>query len=54
MINGIKTHRKNLMSRKILIKSITAQIIMMSVLINMVLNVEHHEDFGKVKDGLIL
>ena len=35
-------------------KSIIAQIIMMLVLINMVLNVEHHYDFGKIKDGFIL
>ena len=35
-----------------MIKNIIAQIIMM--LINMVLNVEHHYDFGKIKDGLIL
>ena len=32
---------KNLISRKIFIRSFIAQIIMMSVLINMVLNVEH-------------
>ena len=27
---------------------------MMLVLINMMLNVEHHQDFGKIKDVLIL
>ena len=26
---------------------------MMLVLINMMLNVEHHEDFGKIRDGLM-
>ena len=42
MVNGIESHGKNLMSWGILIKSIITQIIMMLVLINMVLNVEHH------------
>ena len=42
MVNGTKIHGKNLMSSKILIGGIIAQIIMMSVLINMVLNVGHH------------
>ena len=41
-INGVRTHGKNLMCSKILIKSIIAQIIMMLVLINMVSNAEHH------------
>ena len=43
-VNGkwYKKHGQNLMSWKILIKSIIAQIIMMSVLINMVSSVEHH------------
>ena len=36
-----ENHGKNLISCKILIRSITAQIIMMSVSINMVLNAEH-------------
>ena len=40
--NGIEIHGKNLMSEEILIKSIIAQIIMMLVLINVVLNVERH------------
>ena len=39
---------------KILIRSIIAQIIMMLVLINMVSSVEHHQDFGKIKDGFVL
>ena len=39
MVNGIKSHGKNLMSWKILIRSIIVQITMMLVLINMVLNV---------------
>ena len=42
MLNGTESHGKNLMSWEILIKSIIAQIIMVLVLINMVLNVEHH------------
>ena len=37
-----ESHGKNLMSWEILIKSIIAQIIMMFVLIDGVLNVEHH------------
>ena len=54
MVNGMESHEKNLMSLKILIKSITAQLIIMLVLINTVLNVEHHYDFGKIKDGFLL
>ena len=42
MVNGTESHGKNLISWKTLIKSIIAQIIMMLMLINMVLNVEHH------------
>ena len=49
MVNGMESHEKNLMSLKILIKSI-----IMLVLINTVLNVEHHYDFGKIKDGFLL
>ena len=41
LASGTKDHRKNLISLKILIRSFIVQIIMMSVLINMVLNVEH-------------
>ena len=41
IINGIKTHGKNLMSSRILIKSIIVQVIML-VLKNMVLSVVHH------------
>ena len=42
-INGKSTesHEKNLVSWKISIRSIIAQIIMMSLSINMVLNAEH-------------
>ena len=40
--SGTKNHGKNSISWKILIRSIIVQIIMMSVSINMVLNVEHH------------
>ena len=36
-----------------MIRSIIAQVIMMLVLINMVLSVEHRYDFGKIKAGLI-
>ena len=50
----IKTQEKNLVIHKILIKNFIAQIMMMLMLINMVLNVEHHLDFGKIMDGLIL
>ena len=53
MESGTKSHGKNLISWKILIISITAQVIMMWMLINMVLNVEHHYNFGKIKDGLM-
>ena len=42
IVNGIESDRKNLMSYKVLTKSIIAQFIMMLVLINMMLNVEHH------------
>ena len=42
IVNGTESHGKNLMSWEILIKSITAQIIMMLLLIDVVLNVEHH------------
>ena len=47
MVNGIESDGKNLMSSKILIRSIIVQIVMMLVLINRVY-------FGKVKGGLIL
>ena len=42
MVNGRESHGKNLMSLKILIGGIISQIIMMLMLINIVLNVEHH------------
>ena len=51
--SGTKNHGKNLINWKILIRSFIVQIIMMLVLINMMLNVEHHEDFGKIRDGLM-
>ena len=41
MVNGRESHGKNL-SLKILIEGIISQIIMMLMLINIVLNVEHH------------
>ena len=40
--NGTKSHGNNLVSWKILSRSIFAQVIMMLVLINMVLNAQHH------------
>ena len=54
MVNGIESYGKSFSVLKTLIKSNVAQVIMMLVLINMVLNVEHHLDFGKIKNGLIL
>ena len=42
MGSGIKNRGKNSISSKISIKTITAQIIMTSVSINMVLNAEHY------------
>ena len=52
MINVIESHGKNLISWKIFIKSIIAQIIVMLVLTNMKLNVVHQEDFGKIKGSI--
>ena len=42
IVNGTESHRKNLTSWEILIGNIIAQIMMMLVLINIVLNVKHH------------
>ena len=53
MENGTKKHGNNLISQKILIKSFIVQIITMLVLINIVLNVEHPQDFVKIKAGLM-
>ena len=52
--SGIESDGQNLMGWRILIRSIIAPIIMILVLINMVLNVEPHQDSGKIMDGLIL
>ena len=41
MGSGTESHGKSLISWKILIRSIIAQVIMTLVLINMLLNVEH-------------
>ena len=41
-VNGTEKHGKNLMIYETLIKIISAQIILMLILINMVLNVEYH------------
>ena len=41
LVNGTESRGKNLMSWEILIGGIIAQIVMMLVLINMVLNMEH-------------
>ena len=51
--SGAKSHGKNSISWKIFIRSIIARVIMVVVLINMVLNVEHRYDFGKRKIGLM-
>ena len=69
MVSDTEHYGKNFMSWEILVKSIIAQIItmlmlmlvlinvalmlIMSVLKNMVLDVEHHQEFGKIV-GLIL
>ena len=53
MGSGTENHGKNLISWKILIKSIILQIMMMSVSINIELNAEHCYGFGEIKDGLI-
>ena len=42
MINGTESHRKNLMSEKYASNYFIAQISVMLMLINMVLNVEPH------------
>ena len=42
IIDCIKSHGKNMMSQRILIRIIIAQIIKMLMLINVKLNVEHH------------
>ena len=42
MVNGTENRGKNLMSLKILIGGIITETIMMLLLINIVLNVEHH------------
>ena len=54
MVNGKEKHGKNLMSQKIFMKIVIAQIIMMSMLINIELNAKHHYDFGKIMDGVNL
>ena len=54
MVDDIKIQGKNLKSQGIFIKIIIVQIIIMLVLINIMLNVEHHYDFGKIMDALIL
>ena len=47
MESGTESHGKNL------IRGIIAQVIMMLMLINMVLNVKHCKDFGKIKVRLM-
>ena len=47
MESGTESHGKNL------IRGISAQVIMMLMLINMVLNVKHRKDFGKIKVRLM-
>ena len=51
--SGTKIHGKNSISWKTLIRSLIAQIIMMLVLINTMLNAEHSWDFGKIRVGLM-
>ena len=53
MESGTESPGKNLISWKILTINIAAQVIMMLILINMVLSVEHRSDFGKIKAGLM-
>ena len=53
MGSGTKNHGKNLISRKILVRSIIVQIITMLLLINMVLNAEQRKDFGKIRVELM-
>ena len=54
MVSGMNSHGKNLMTQKILIRIIIAQVSMILMLINIKPNVEHHYDFGRIKAGLIL
>ena len=54
MESGTKSHGKNLASWKILIKSVIAETIIMSVSINMVLNAQYFSDFGKIRVGLMI
>ena len=54
MVNGTENHGNSLILSKILIRSFIDQIVMMLVLINMVLNMEHYYDSGKIIDGLTL
>ena len=53
MRSGTESKGKGLISWKILIRSIIVQVITMLVLLNMVLNVKHRQDFGKIKAGLM-
>ena len=53
MKNGTESYGKNLICWKILIRSIIVQDVMIFVLMNMVLNVEHCQDFGKIMVGLL-
>ena len=53
MESGKESPGKNLISWKILTINIAAQVIMMLILINMVLSVEHRSDLGKIKAGLM-
>ena len=54
-VNGkwYKKSRKEFDQLKNIDQKYYAQVIMMLVLINMVLSVEHRYDFGKIKAGLI-
>ena len=53
-INGTENHGKNLMTLRLLIRIIIAQIFMTLASINIKLNEEHQKDFAKIQVGLIL
>ena len=54
MVNGTESHEKNLMSYRIFIKIIIAQIIMLLMFITIKSNVDHRQNIGEIMDRLIL
>ena len=54
-VNGkwYKSHGNNLISWKILIRGIIAEVTLMLVFINLVLSAEHCQDFEKINTGLM-